>query len=110
MVYIVVIEGNTAPTALCSPGYHCTEYANNSTPDDGVTGDICTAGRFCLEGSVTGEDCPLGTFSNREGLTNETSCDDCTPGYFCASTGLTTETGECYAGNVCTEFFSVLEF
>ena len=90
--------GNTEPTAECNDGYYCTLGAYTSTPTDGVTGDICPPGRYCGTGSVTGEPCPIGTFSNIEGLSNETQCEDCTPGFYCGRTGLTTESGTCWAG------------
>ena len=90
--------GNTEPSGLCTAGYFCTERANNSMPTDGTTGNICPAGKYCVEGSITGTGCPKGTFSATEGLTMDTDCDDCTPGYYCGSVGLTVETGTCWAG------------
>lgn len=48
-------------------GFFCLQSAESSTPSDGVTGDICSAGHLCSVGSC-----------------NETAC---TEGYFCASTG-----------------------
>ena len=96
---LVIYEtGNTEPTAECNDGYYCTLGAYTSTPTDGVTGDICPPGRYCGTGSVSGEPCPIGTFSNIEGLSNETQCEDCTPGFYCGRTGLTVESGTCWAG------------
>ena len=98
--HLPCISGNTAPTALCTAGSYCTQGADNAAPTDGVMGNICPAGRYCEEGSITGTDCPAGTFSNSAGLVAVDGCEDCTPGYYCATTGLTVETGQCYAGKI----------
>lgn len=90
--------GNTEPSGPCSPGYFCTSGAYNSTPTDGVTGNICPAGKYCESGSITGTGCPVGTFSATLGLKNSTECTDCTPGYYCGTTGLTAVSGTCWAG------------
>ena len=95
---LITSSGNTAPSGLCSPGHFCTQGAKNSTPTDGATGDVCSAGRFCVSGSVVGEGCPVGTFSNRAGLTSSADCDKCTPGTYCGQTGLIVESGICWAG------------
>ena len=47
-----------------------------------------------------GTHCPVGTFSNRQGLQNSSECDACTPGYYCGQTGLTAESGTCWAGGL----------
>lgn len=49
-------------------------------PVDGVTGDICPVGEFCLEGSDTGTPCPPGTYMNHTGAS---SCYTCPQGHFC---------------------------
>ena len=90
--------GNTVPSGQCAAGYYCTQGANSSTPTDGVTGNICPAGKYCEIGSITGTGCPKGTFSSLTGLTNATECEDCTGGYYCSTEGLTTVTGTCWAG------------
>ena len=92
------ILGNTQPTDVCAPGHFCTLSAQSATPTDGVTGNICPAGRYCEAGSITGVGCPRGTFSNTQGLTNSSEYTQCTPGYFCGTTGLTSESGQCVAG------------
>ena len=61
-------------------------------------GNICPMGKYCEDGSVTGVDCPAGTFSDRLGLTVGSECDLCTPGSYCATTGLIAVTGDCYVG------------
>ena len=93
-----IFSGNTEPTDECAAGYYCTQGAYSATPTDGVTGDICPAGGFCPRGSITEQDCPIGTYSQQTGLTNDTECTDCTPGFYCGQTGLTAESGTCWAG------------
>ena len=90
--------GNTEPSGLCTAGYYCTQGASNSTPTDGVTGNICPAGKYCEIGSIAGAGCLVGTFSNTEGLTTASQCQNCTGGYYCGTVGLTAETGTCWAG------------
>ena len=94
------VSGNTEPTALCSAGFYCTLNASTSTPRDGTTGDTCPPGLYCVTGSVTGQGCPKGSFSNRTGLVNATQCDSCTPGHYCSQTGLTQVSGTCWAGKL----------
>ena len=90
--------GNTEPSGLCTAGYYCTQSASNSTPTDGLTGNICPAGKYCETGSIAGAGCPVGTFSDTEGLTAALECQNCTGGYYCGTVGLTAETGTCWAG------------
>ena len=89
------------PSGQCAAGYYCTQGANSSTPTDGVTGNICPAGKYCEIGSITGTGCRKGTFSSLTGLTNATECEDCTGGYYCSTEGLTAVTGTCWAGRFC---------
>ena len=42
--------GHVTPTGPCAAGYFCIGRSNTSTPTDGVTGDICPQGQYCLEG------------------------------------------------------------
>ena len=51
--------------------------------------------------TLTGADCPIGTFSNESSLTEEAQCTDCTPGMYCDTPGLTQPAGECEAGHFC---------
>lgn len=90
--------GSTEPTGPCSPGYYCTDSANNSMPVDGMTGNICPEGRYCPEGSALGLSCPVKTFSKRLGLQNSSECELCTPGHYCSTTGLTAPSAMCWAG------------
>ncbi|XP_071958404.1 uncharacterized protein [Antedon mediterranea] len=95
-------EGNTQPFDECSAGFYCTQGASSATPTDGTTGDECPEGLYCLTGSIVGQGCPKGTFSNQLGLMDASECWNCTAGYYCASTGLTVETGTCWAGFYCS--------
>ena len=79
--------GLTAPSDLCDAGYVCVSAANNSRPEDGVTGYECLPGYYCPDGSDQGTRCPQGTFSNVYGLENVTECQDCTPGFYCQTEG-----------------------
>ena len=99
--YYCATPGLVEPTAPCQAGYFCTLGANNSHPIDGATGDICPEGKYCILGSVTGQDCPAGRFGNQTGLRAETECPPCDPGWYCPSPGLTTPYRPCEAGHLC---------
>ena len=47
--------GLTQPTGDCQPGFYCSQGANNSSPTDGITGDVCPQGKYCEAGSAVGE-------------------------------------------------------
>lgn len=96
-------NGITEPSGQCTARYFCTLGAATSTPTDGITGNICQPGKYCETGSITGENCPKGTFSNKTGLGNSSECTLCTPGHYCAQTGLTEPNGLCWAGFFCSE-------
>lgn len=53
-------------------------------------------GRFCL-----GTNCPIGTYSNQEGLVEEADCTLCDPGKYCDTPGLTAPAGDCEADHYC---------
>ena len=52
-------------------------------------------------GSADGIRCPVGTYSNKKGLKNETECSPCDPGQYCNTAGLTSTAGDCTAGHYC---------
>jgi hypothetical protein len=96
--FFISLQGNTQPSGPCEAGYYCTLGAYNATPSDGSTGDICPVGKYCVQGSITGTGCPVGTFNNVTGLKADNECTDCTGGFYCGSVGLTSESGTCWAG------------
>ncbi|KAI8480901.1 hypothetical protein Bbelb_413740, partial [Branchiostoma belcheri] len=67
---------------FCQPGFFCLGGANTSTPQDGVTGDICPAGSHCPEGSPEHYSCNNGTYMNH---TMAEECYDCPEGYYCVN-------------------------
>ena len=66
-------EGSYQPNQIqsvcydCPSGYYC--------PDKQMTAPtICPAGKYCAGQTITPDNCPEGTFSNIEGLTQESEC------------------------------------
>lgn len=59
-----------------------------STNTGVITPFICPQGHYCPQGTTTPQPCPLGTLSNKTGLTNRTDCSLCPPSYYCNDTGL----------------------
>lgn len=43
-------EGMIGPRGQCDAGYLCYGNASKSNPTDGVTGEECPAGGYCLQG------------------------------------------------------------
>ncbi|XP_028320851.1 uncharacterized protein LOC114474630 [Gouania willdenowi] len=88
-------SGLSQPSGMCDKGFYCSGGAVSNRPTDGVTGDICSVGHYCLMGSSSPVICPDGTFSNSTGAE---VCDDCPSGTYCLS-------GEgvqpCPAGHYC---------
>ena len=39
--------GLPSVTGPCAPGYYCARGASRADPTDGITGDVCTPGRYC---------------------------------------------------------------
>lgn len=75
--------GLTTPNRNCSSGYYCKSGAYSDTPmDGGATGDPCTKGHYCPEGTSTPLACPAGSYMNTTGYSY---CFDCPAGFFCVS-------------------------
>lgn len=75
--------GLTTPNRNCSTGYYCKSGAYSDTPmDGGATGDPCTKGHYCPEGTSTPLACPAGSYMNTTGYSY---CFDCPAGFFCVS-------------------------
>ena len=90
-------SGLTQPSGECDPGYYCSGGAAIGSPSDGMTGDICPLGHFCVSGSSTPAPCLPGTYANSTGLS---SCLSCPLGHFCHPSG-TIEPEICPAGFYC---------
>ena len=43
--------GLLQPRGPCDPGYLCYRNATTSAPTDGVTGELCPAGGYCVLGT-----------------------------------------------------------
>nr|DBA16528.1 TPA: hypothetical protein GDO54_003912 [Pyxicephalus adspersus] len=73
-------EGLLEPSGSCLPGYWCMVRAEISNPNDGVTGAMCPAGKFCVSGDISG-DCLAGYFCDVQSYRPDQSI--CPPGFFC---------------------------
>nr|XP_006821767.1 PREDICTED: uncharacterized protein LOC100369099 [Saccoglossus kowalevskii] len=94
--YYCESSGQTNVTGLCQAGFYCIIGANTSTPQDGITGNICWEGHYCEEGSAWPSACPNGTFMNHTGAS---VCDICPAGYFCTQG----HAERCPQGDYCPE-------
>ncbi|XP_013391352.1 uncharacterized protein LOC106159584 [Lingula anatina] len=50
-------------TPPCDPGYVCLGGADNGQPNDGVMGYICPQGNYCPAGTITPQNCSMGTYA-----------------------------------------------
>eukprot|EP01012_Entosiphon_sulcatum_P020572 TRINITY_DN2549_c0_g1_i18.p1 TRINITY_DN2549_c0_g1~~TRINITY_DN2549_c0_g1_i18.p1 ORF type:complete len:7257 (+),score=712.60 TRINITY_DN2549_c0_g1_i18:702-21773(+) len=89
------------PTGPCAASYYCIGGSSTPNPTDGIRGSLCPRGRYCPEGARIPLLCPAGTFSNKIGAANISSCDPCTGGQYCSDTGLTAPNGPCTGGWYC---------
>lgn len=99
-------------SACSAPGYYQPAMAQGSClpcpggtvcPDLGtVNPTLCGPGVFCPLAAKVAVLCPIGSFSNRSGLANESDCSPCTPGSYCPRQGLTAPVGTCDAGFFCS--------
>mmetsp|Transcript_25097 Transcript_25097/g.27849 ORF Transcript_25097/g.27849 Transcript_25097/m.27849 type:complete len:558 (+) Transcript_25097:3592-5265(+) len=95
---IITVSG----TAMeCDSGFYCIEGAVRPDPTDGITGKICPAGGFCLQGALTVSSCPTGQYNPAEGAKNSSSCINCLPGQYCAGTANPAPSGLCDPGFYC---------
>ena len=60
--------GLSAVSGNCQRGFFCNNSAIQKNPQDGVTGNICPVGSFCVEGSSKPQACQEGTYMNHTGL------------------------------------------
>ncbi|KAM4652057.1 LOW QUALITY PROTEIN: uncharacterized protein O3C94_014393 [Discoglossus pictus] len=89
-------RGQTEPT-----GYWCKGGAKH--PQDGLSGNLCPAGYYCTEGTHSPSPCPVGTWSNSEGMRSISECHPCPGGHYCNATGQMSPTGICAPGYYCTD-------
>lgn len=64
----------------CPAGYLCPSTGTNSQTKPKIP---CTPGYYCPAGSSIATECPVGTYSNKDYLTDSSECTDCPAGYFC---------------------------
>lgn len=63
---------------------------------------ICPIGKYCVSGSETPVQCPVGTYNPVLGGTSTaTHCLACPPGKYCSQKGLSAPTGDCNPGYFC---------
>ncbi|XP_075046430.1 uncharacterized protein LOC142107145 [Mixophyes fleayi] len=74
------VEGLTEQSGRCLAGYWCIMGAEISNPTDGVTGDVCPAGKFCENGDISG-DCQAGYFCDVRSFRPDQAI--CPPGFYC---------------------------
>ena len=94
-------SGLSNVTGPCSAGYFCTQNATSPKPSDGTTGNVCPPGHYCLEGTSSPIQCPIGTFSNSTGNDEEADCAKCSAGFYCPVQGLTAPYEQCGGGYFC---------
>ncbi|XP_028816958.1 zonadhesin [Denticeps clupeoides] len=91
----------------CPAGFYCAGSVNPVTEDtEGThTPAPCPKGHFCPPGTKSGMEfpCPAGTYSDQEGIANNSQCTPCPPGQYCSAAGLTDPTGDCSPGFVCIQ-------
>ncbi|OAF66035.1 hypothetical protein A3Q56_06248, partial [Intoshia linei] len=93
--------GSSSVGGPCNAGFICNLKSSTPTPIDGITGDYCPQGYYCISGSSNGVGCPTGTFGATVGLTKLEECTDCTEGFYCDKVGLKTPKAACTAGYWC---------
>nr|XP_047130962.1 uncharacterized protein LOC100202447 isoform X1 [Hydra vulgaris] len=96
-------QGNIFVTQKCDAGFVCFLGSNTSQPIDGIMGNLCPMGKYCIAGSSQGVDCPAGTFGSSVGLNNESNCTPCPEGWYCPTPGLPNAYKKCSAGHWCIE-------
>ena len=70
----------------CPAGHYCA-ISGEST--------ICPAGYYCPAGTALDwQACPSGTYSDQQGLYEESQCQPCTGGKYCGGAHLTQPTGK----------------
>jgi len=66
----------------CFEGFICLGGSDIPNPKDGVKGQLCDPGHYCLQGTLAMAQCPAGSYEPRYG-NSDSSCQDCPKGWFC---------------------------
>lgn len=82
----------------CEAGYYCDE---EESTDGTPYSKRCPRGQYCVAGTSTPADCPIGTYNNKLGAANDSFCIDCPPGKICDTAGLVEPLSDCPATKYC---------
>ncbi|CAG5113760.1 Oidioi.mRNA.OKI2018_I69.chr2.g7850.t1.cds [Oikopleura dioica] len=71
---------------VCPEGTDCSAGGKDHIPD--LKRDACPLGQWCAKGDVKAyqsepQNCPVGTYGQRVGLSNKYECDKCPAGFYC---------------------------
>ena len=91
--------GADSYTGLCDPGYYCTLSAQVSNPTDGTTGNICSAGYYCPQGSGSPTNCDASMYCNQQALSDVSGA--CAAGYYCVLNAVSPVPTDGTTGNIC---------
>lgn len=86
----------------CSAGYYCVGGAQQPSPTDNITGNVCPMGSACPAGSHTPILCLNGTYANHTGAAD---CYTCPAGFFCVAGD---NPVQCPTGYFCPEGTGIL--
>ena len=64
-----------------------------------ITGDICPAGHFCPQGTITPHECPPGQFCKTTRLSKPSG--NCSSGYYCTGKAVVATQHDCTVGHYC---------
>lgn len=103
-------SGNSSWTGACSAGYFCLGNATSPTPTDGITGNLCQPGSYCVPPYV----CLIKLFISFHCYPSSVTLSfvsffiyrytfptPCPGGQYCELPGMATFTGPCQAGFYC---------
>ncbi|EDO40914.1 predicted protein, partial [Nematostella vectensis] len=94
-------ETGQSSCKVCPAGFFCD---NRQAPVVLYNNSTCPVGHYCPEGTTFAQEfpCPVGTFSNTEGLKVKESCSPCPGGFYCDELAQTMYTKKCdSAGYYC---------
>ena len=91
--YYSVDNDNTH--SQCTAGYYCLAGSISATQNE------CGLGNYCPFGSGSATPCPAGTYGSTTTLTSPVCTDVCTAGYYCLAGSTSATENECGLGNYC---------